>query len=88
MAATQAVHSQRALNQAPAVLILFVVSKSRRYDQAYELSQFFTDQRTRSLIFTRSGLVVRNLFGDWNAGPFEDTRSPEMIFIAQMPEAN
>lgn len=33
-----------------------------------------------------SGLVVHNTLGDWNAGPFEDARSREMIFIAQLPE--
>lgn len=37
-------------------------------------------------LITRSGLVVRNLFGDWSAGPFEDARSREMIFVAEMPE--
>jgi SAM-dependent methyltransferase len=31
----------------------------------------------------RSGLVVRDVFGDWDAGPFEATRSREIIFIAE-----
>lgn len=35
-------------------------------------------------LVTRSGLVVRDLFGDWRAGPFEDARSWEMIFIAEI----
>ena len=32
----------------------------------------------------RSGLVVRNLFGDWNAAPFEAARSREIIFLAEL----
>jgi ubiquinone/menaquinone biosynthesis C-methylase UbiE len=35
-------------------------------------------------LITRSGLVVRDLFGAWRAGPFEDARSREMIFIAEI----
>jgi len=34
------------------------------------------------VLITRSGLVLREIFGDWNAAPFEATRSREMIFIA------
>jgi hypothetical protein len=30
-----------------------------------------------------SGLVVRDVFGDWNASPFEPASSPEMIFIME-----
>jgi len=30
-----------------------------------------------------SGLVVRDVFGDWDAGPFEAARSREIIFIAE-----
>jgi SAM-dependent methyltransferase len=30
-----------------------------------------------------SGLAVRDVFGDWNASPFEPTRSREMIFIVE-----
>jgi SAM-dependent methyltransferase len=37
-------------------------------------------------LITRSGLMVRNLFGDWSAGPFEDAQSREMIFLAGRPE--
>jgi len=35
-------------------------------------------------LIARSGLVVRDVFGDWNSGPFEAVRSREIIFIAQM----
>ncbi|HKF06674.1 MAG TPA: class I SAM-dependent methyltransferase [Candidatus Sulfotelmatobacter sp.] len=35
-------------------------------------------------LITRSGMMVRNVFGDWNAGPFEATRSQEMIFVAEI----
>jgi SAM-dependent methyltransferase len=35
-------------------------------------------------LITRSGLLVRDVFGDWNAGPFEGERSREMIFIAEI----
>lgn len=35
-------------------------------------------------LIARSGLVVRNLFGDWGAGLFEVTRSREIIFIAEI----
>jgi len=32
----------------------------------------------------RSGMLVRELFGDWEAGPFDPARSREMIFIAEI----
>ena len=35
-------------------------------------------------LIARSGLVVRNLFGDWGAGLFEVTRSRKIIFIAEI----
>jgi SAM-dependent methyltransferase len=35
-------------------------------------------------LITRSGLVVRDVFGDWDALPFEATRSREIIFIAEI----
>ena len=35
-------------------------------------------------LIARSGLVVRDVFGDWDAGLFEVTRSQEIIFIAEM----
>ena len=34
-------------------------------------------------LIARSGLVVRDVFGDWNAGPFEAARSREIIFVAR-----
>lgn len=37
-------------------------------------------------LITSSGLAVRDLFGDWNAGAFDAARSREMIFIAEIPE--
>ena len=33
-------------------------------------------------LIARSGLVVRDVFGDWSAGPFEAARSREIIFVA------
>jgi 2-polyprenyl-3-methyl-5-hydroxy-6-metoxy-1,4-benzoquinol methylase len=33
-------------------------------------------------LIARSGLAVRDVFGDWNAGPFEVARSREIIFVA------
>jgi SAM-dependent methyltransferase len=33
-------------------------------------------------LIARSGLVVRDVFGDWNAGPFQAAMSREIIFIA------
>ena len=35
-------------------------------------------------LIARSGLVIRCVFGDWNAGPFEAARSREIIFIAEI----
>jgi SAM-dependent methyltransferase len=35
-------------------------------------------------LITRSGLVVRDVCGDWSAGSFEPARSREMIFIAEI----
>jgi len=35
-------------------------------------------------LIARSGLVVRDVFGHWDAGPFEAARSREIIFIAQI----
>ena len=34
-------------------------------------------------LLTRSGLAVREVFGDWDAGPFEVAHSREIIFIAE-----
>src|SRR5580704_15573339 len=35
-------------------------------------------------MIARSGLAVRNVFGDWDAGPFDPARSREIIFIAEI----
>jgi SAM-dependent methyltransferase len=35
-------------------------------------------------LIARSGLVVRDVFGDWDGGPFEAARSREIIFIADI----
>jgi 2-polyprenyl-3-methyl-5-hydroxy-6-metoxy-1,4-benzoquinol methylase len=35
-------------------------------------------------LIARSGLVVRDGFGDWDASPFEAARSREIIFIAEI----
>jgi len=34
-------------------------------------------------LIDRSGMVVRDVFGDWDAGPFEPARSREIIFVAE-----
>jgi hypothetical protein len=34
-------------------------------------------------LIVHSGLAIRETFGDWNASPFDPTRSPEMIFIVE-----
>jgi hypothetical protein len=35
-------------------------------------------------LIARSGPVVRNVFGAWDASPFEAARSREIIFIAEV----
>jgi 2-polyprenyl-3-methyl-5-hydroxy-6-metoxy-1,4-benzoquinol methylase len=42
--------------------------------------RFLSRNRVEELI-ARSGLVTRELFGDWDRSPFEPKQSPEMIFI-------
>ena len=37
-------------------------------------------------LIARSGLVVREVFGDWDGGTFEAQRSREIIFIADMAQ--
>lgn len=44
--------------------------------------RFLSLEQIEALIVC-SGLAVREVFGDWNASPFEPTRSPEMIFLVQ-----
>jgi 2-polyprenyl-3-methyl-5-hydroxy-6-metoxy-1,4-benzoquinol methylase len=46
--------------------------------------RFPSREHVESLI-ARSGLVVREVFGDWNAGAFEAARSREIIFVAGHP---
>jgi len=45
--------------------------------------RFPSRQHIEALI-ARSGLAVRDVLGDWDAGPFEPARSQEMIFIAEL----
>ncbi|MGB2602216.1 MAG: hypothetical protein WBC78_01385, partial [Candidatus Sulfotelmatobacter sp.] len=35
-------------------------------------------------LIASSGLVVREVFGDWDAGPFDTAHSREIIFIAEI----
>jgi ubiquinone/menaquinone biosynthesis C-methylase UbiE len=45
--------------------------------------RFLAREKIQHLI-GRSGLMVRDLFGDWEGGPFEAERSKEIIFVVQM----
>jgi SAM-dependent methyltransferase len=45
--------------------------------------RFPTREHVEGLI-ERSGLVVRDVLGDWDSGLFEPTRSREIIFIAEL----
>jgi len=42
----------------------------------------FPSQEHVDDLIARSGLAIRDVFGDWNAGPFEAARSREIIFVA------
>jgi ubiquinone/menaquinone biosynthesis C-methylase UbiE len=44
----------------------------------------FPSRELVEALITRSGLVVRDVFGDWGAGPFEPARSREIIFVAEI----
>ena len=44
--------------------------------------RFLSRDRVEELI-AQSGLVTRELFGDWDRSPFEPKQSPEMIFILE-----
>jgi SAM-dependent methyltransferase len=46
--------------------------------------RFLSRTRTEELI-ARSGLVTREVFGDWDRSPFEPKQSLEMIFILEQP---
>jgi 2-polyprenyl-3-methyl-5-hydroxy-6-metoxy-1,4-benzoquinol methylase len=43
----------------------------------------FLSQRRIEELLARSGLVTREIFGDWDRGPFEPKQSLEMIFIVE-----
>jgi SAM-dependent methyltransferase len=43
----------------------------------------FPSRQHVEALTTRSGLVVRDVFGDWDADPFEPARSREIIFVAE-----
>ena len=45
--------------------------------------RFPSRQHVETLI-ARSGLVLRDVLGDWDGSPFEATRSREIIFIAEI----
>ena len=45
--------------------------------------RFASREHVEALI-TRSGLVIRSVFGDWDAAPFEATGSREIIFVAEI----
>lgn len=44
----------------------------------------FPSREHVEFLISRSGLAVRDLFGDWGAGPFEAARSREIIFIVEI----
>jgi hypothetical protein len=44
----------------------------------------FPSREQLEALITRSGLRIRDVFGDWNAGPFDGGRSREMIFITEI----
>lgn len=46
----------------------------------------FPSREHAEALITRSGLVVRDVFGDWDAGPFDAARSREIIFIAEIAD--
>jgi 2-polyprenyl-3-methyl-5-hydroxy-6-metoxy-1,4-benzoquinol methylase len=49
--------------------------------------RFPSREQVESLL-ARSGLVVRDVFGNWNAGPFEAAGSREIIFTAESAGAS
>jgi SAM-dependent methyltransferase len=46
----------------------------------------FSSREQIEALVTPSGLRVRDVLGDWSAGPFEPARSREMIFIVEFAE--
>jgi hypothetical protein len=44
----------------------------------------FPSRKQVEVLLLDSGLVVRDLFGDWDQSPFDAARSPEMIFVTEI----
>ncbi len=44
----------------------------------------FPSREQVETLIARSGLAVRDVFGDWDAGPFDPARSREIIFVAEL----
>ena len=44
----------------------------------------FPSREQVEALLVRSGLVARHLFGDWDASPFDISRSKEMIFLTEI----
>jgi len=44
----------------------------------------FPSREHMEALISSSGLLLRDVFGDWNAGAFDAERSREMIFIAEI----
>jgi SAM-dependent methyltransferase len=44
----------------------------------------FPPPETVTALIERSGLVIRDVFGNWDASPFDVARSREMIFVAEI----
>jgi 2-polyprenyl-3-methyl-5-hydroxy-6-metoxy-1,4-benzoquinol methylase len=47
--------------------------------------RFISRTRIEELI-AQSGLITREVFGDWDRSPFEPEQSPEMIFVVECAE--
>ena len=46
----------------------------------------FLSREIVEALMTRSGLVLRNVFGDWNSGPFDPAHSREIIVVADLAD--
>jgi hypothetical protein len=44
----------------------------------------FQSRKQFEALLARSGLVIREVFGDWDAAPFNPARSREIISIAEI----
>jgi ubiquinone/menaquinone biosynthesis C-methylase UbiE len=73
------------VTEAEGEFISFQTSYSSRHGTLTTSStlRFPSREHVESLI-ARSGLVVCEVFGDWERGPFEAARSREIIFIAEI----